>query len=239
LNRVFPGEDPDTGATGPQGHAYLIWNNLWGNTSNVDVAVDLHTASTGSEAPMWVYADVRTPYVERLAKLAQPDVLKIDEGEPGSIETTFIEHGIPAITLELGSPKQWRKDLIQRGVDFLDRLLVDLQILPSNATVPYEPDLSKTYIGSIFHSLPSRFGGFVETLVNPLDDVEANQEVGIVRNAWGDVLETVLAPVAGKIHQISRDSTTEPGRDVVQMVYNSTDVPDCEAGCIISSRDPP
>lgn len=41
VNRVFPGESLDDGATGPQAHAYTIWNSVWGNTSNVDVAVDL------------------------------------------------------------------------------------------------------------------------------------------------------------------------------------------------------
>jgi len=41
LNRVFPGKDPLKGASIPDGYAYAIWNNLWGNTSNVDVAVDL------------------------------------------------------------------------------------------------------------------------------------------------------------------------------------------------------
>lgn len=41
LNRVFPGEDPLQGAAIPNAYAYAIWNNLWGNTSNIDVAVDL------------------------------------------------------------------------------------------------------------------------------------------------------------------------------------------------------
>lgn len=238
LNRVFPGEDPDEGSSGPDGHAYIVWNYLWGNTSNVDVAVDIHTASTGAEAPLWVYADVRAPYVQRMAELAQPDVLKIDGGEPGSVETTFVEYGIPAITLELGAAKQWRKPFIKRAVDFIDRLMVDLHMLPSNATTPIQPDLSKTYVGNVFHSIPSRFGGFVETLVEVLDDVEAGQEVAHVRNAWGDILETATAPVAGKIFSIPVDPSTEPGRDLAQLVYNTTTIEGCEAGCIVSSRDP-
>ena len=41
LNRVFPGEDRLEGAAIPDAYAYAIWNNLWGNTSNIDVAVDL------------------------------------------------------------------------------------------------------------------------------------------------------------------------------------------------------
>lgn len=45
LNRVFPGEDPLEGAAIPNAYAFAIWNNLWGNTSNIDVAVDLRIFS--------------------------------------------------------------------------------------------------------------------------------------------------------------------------------------------------
>ncbi len=40
VNRIFPGTDPEEGPSGPQGHAWMVWNSIWGNTSNVDVAVD-------------------------------------------------------------------------------------------------------------------------------------------------------------------------------------------------------
>jgi predicted deacylase len=43
LNRVFPGESVLDGGDLPSTYAYAIWNNLWGNTSNVDIAVDLRT----------------------------------------------------------------------------------------------------------------------------------------------------------------------------------------------------
>lgn len=43
LNRVFPGESVLDGADLPSAYAYAIWNDLWGNTSNVDIAVDLRT----------------------------------------------------------------------------------------------------------------------------------------------------------------------------------------------------
>lgn len=46
MNRVFPGKDPDDPAEqadNPEGYAYRIWKDLWGNTTNVDVAVDLRT----------------------------------------------------------------------------------------------------------------------------------------------------------------------------------------------------
>lgn len=41
LNRVFPGASIEEGGGIPDSYAYTIWNSLWGNTSNVDIAVDL------------------------------------------------------------------------------------------------------------------------------------------------------------------------------------------------------
>lgn len=43
VNRVFPGVAATEGGSGPQLLAYNIWNNIWGNTSQVDVGIDLRT----------------------------------------------------------------------------------------------------------------------------------------------------------------------------------------------------
>ncbi|RMX75678.1 hypothetical protein D0869_11402, partial [Hortaea werneckii] len=40
LNRVFPGVTIAEGGGLPDAYAAAIWNDVWGNTSNVDVAVD-------------------------------------------------------------------------------------------------------------------------------------------------------------------------------------------------------
>lgn len=41
VNRVFPGVAAADGGSGPQLLAYNIWNYIWGNTSQVDVGIDL------------------------------------------------------------------------------------------------------------------------------------------------------------------------------------------------------
>lgn len=41
VNRVFPGVQSSDGGNGAQLLAYNIWNNVWGNTSQVDVGIDL------------------------------------------------------------------------------------------------------------------------------------------------------------------------------------------------------
>jgi predicted deacylase len=180
---------------------------------------------------LWCYADFRLPYVERLAKLLQPDTLKIDPGEPGSIETTFVRAKVPSITVEMGQAKVWNNSLIDRTVDFVNRVMVDLKLVPSNMTV--EPDLSKTYIATTFHDTWSQYGGFVERLVGVDEPVTKGQPIANVRNAFGDILETLVSPENGRMFQSPRDPSTEPGKSVGQIAYNSTD-PDCADGCILS-----
>lgn len=41
LNRLMPGVSVEEGGGIADTYDYTIWNNLWGNTSNVDIAVDL------------------------------------------------------------------------------------------------------------------------------------------------------------------------------------------------------
>lgn len=180
---------------------------------------------------MWCYADWRLPYVERLSKLLQPDTLKVDPGEPGSIETAFVDHGIPAITVEMGQAKLWNYTMIERTVDFVNRVLVDLSIVPSNSTI--EPDLSNTYIANTFHETTSQYGGFVERLVGVDEPVTKGQPIANVRNPFGDILETLYAPADGRIWQSPRDPSIEPGGSVGAIAYNSTD-PECADGCNLS-----
>lgn len=175
LNRVFPGTSIAEGGSIATSYAYTIWNNVWANTSNVDIAVDFHTLSTGSNGPLWAYADVRLDGVQRLADLAQPDVIKIDPGEPGSIETTWVDYGVPAITLEIGPAKNWNQTLIKRSEEFVWRLLEDLAMLPENYTAPMETvsiGLQNSYRATNFSTVAASRSGWVQMDVVPLQDVE-------------------------------------------------------------------
>lgn len=213
--------DPSQAATLPEGYAYRIWKNLWGNTTNVDIAVDMHTLTTGSAGPMWVYADYRQPYNERLATLTEADIIKIDPGEPGSIETTFVQNSIPAITLELGPGVSWNHTLIQRGHDFVFRLLHDLAMLLPSSPMP-EPNLSHTYIAINRVDIPCTKAGWAEPLVGALDDVTKDQEVVRVYDAWGTVKERVRAPADSRVLQIISQPAVEQGTIVIVLVNNQT-----------------
>ena len=64
----------------------------------------------------------------------------MDPGEPGSLETTFVEFGIPAITLEIASPRIWQPEYIERSYDFVLRALAEWQII-SKEGVPSLPEV--------------------------------------------------------------------------------------------------
>lgn len=183
------------------------------------------TLSTGSNGPLWAYADFALPGVQRLAELAEPDVIKIDPGEPGSVETTWVDYGVPAITLEIGPAKVWNRTLISRAENFIYRLLDDLQMTSSKAsdqTGPVDVDLSATYKATNVSSVQVKHSGWVEMNVSVLQDVEEGQFVGTVYNSWGDVLEELTAPVSGRVLTVRVDPAVEQGAGVVDVVYNAT-----------------
>lgn len=183
------------------------------------------TLSTGSIGPLWAYADFAAPGVQRLAELAQPDIIKIDPGEPGSVETTWVDFGVPAITLEIGPAKNWNRTLISRAEDFVYRLMDDLQMdtsKKSNHTGPVTVDLSSTYKATNISSVSVKHSGWVELNVIPLQDVTEGEAVGTVFNSWGDVLEELTAPVTGRVLTVRVDPAVEQGSGVVDVVYNAT-----------------
>lgn len=183
------------------------------------------TLSTGSIGPLWAYADFAAPGVQRLAELAQPDIIKIDPGEPGSVETTWVDFGVPAITLEIGPAKNWNRTLISRAEDFIYRLMDDLQMdtsKKSNTTGPVTLDLSSTYKATNVSSVSVKHSGWVELDVTPLQDVIEGDAVGTVFNSWGDVLEELTAPVTGRVLTVRVDPAVEQGSGVVDVVYNGT-----------------
>ena len=73
--------------------------------------------------------------------------------------------------------------------------------------------------------------GQIKTLAVALgQDVEKDQVIATVADPFGRVVETIRAPVAGKINVIATDPTREPGDTVVRIVWWSKD-PKCKDGC--------
>lgn len=221
LNRLMPGnaKNPDIGDL----YARQLWTQLL--RPNADTMVDLHTQSRGTAYVMYAFATGKRP--RAIAELIGPDIIKLDPGVKGSVETEMVKDGVPAITLELGRPEQFDPVMIGRAVDGLERLLVDLKMRPAG-TAP--PRTVTPYVANAIMPVRASRGGFA-TVHAPLGgDVAKGDVVATIADPFGRVVETIRAPVSGRVNTIATDPLRDPGDMVMRIVFRSDD-PKCAEGC--------
>lgn len=219
LNRLMPG---DVGATSDsQRYAGRLWSRLM--RPNADTAIDLHTQSRGTAYPMYAFAETRR--AREIAMLVAPDILKIDPGEKGTVENELNHVGVPAITLELGRPEMFDAAMITRAVEGIERVMVDLKMValaPAATVTPF-------VVNQIVPVRTIR-GGYATLAVTLGQDVEKDQLIATVSDPFGRMVETVHAPVSGRINTLATDPTRDPGDMLVRIVWWSKD-PKCTDGC--------
>jgi hypothetical protein len=213
MNRVWPGSE--AGDDAPTRHAGLLWNRLF--KGNVDVAIDYHTVSTGSDFTMFIFADLRHPEIRQMAELFPVEQIKDDAGLSGTLETALVEAGIPALTVEIGSPRVFDAHKIAITVEGSLNVLKHYQIMPG--TISRTSKEVGTFFGDDFETIRSTSGGFLEMLVDVKSRVVPGQKVAIQRNAFGDVVAEYTTSVVGEVATIARDALSEPGSRVMQILY--------------------
>lgn len=210
LNRVMPGsaDGSDTGAR----FADALWSRLY--AGNAEVFLDLHTQSRGTAYPFFIYADRRNEMVDRLVQLIPADQVKDDEGEAGTVETEMVKTGVAAMTVEMGAPKAFDRDMTRRGVQGVRNVMIDLGMIEG------EIDMLgvETYFGNDMTSIRADRGGFAETAVGLNEDVTEGQVVARQTNAFGDVIAEYRAPFAGRVLSIGTDPIREPGALLVRLL---------------------
>ncbi len=216
FNRLFPGKE---NGTGPEQHAWLLWNKLW--QGNVEYAFDFHSQATGHDSPFFIYADYRDPRIERIAELFPVDQIKKDPGEKGSLETTFVENSIPAITLELGPPRGFNTDMVDRAVEGARNVMINLKMIEGK--IGRTAITMDAFVGDKTTMIRAEQGGYNEPLVAPGDQVKKGQIVARQLNMFGDTIKEYTAPVDGKVLSIGSDAAREPRATLVRLMTQSPD----------------
>ena len=216
FNRVWPGNE--TGDDAPTRHAGILWNHLF--KKNVDVALDYHTASTGGEFTMFLFADFRKPAIEQIARLFPCEQIKNDAGEEGSLETAFIQAGTPAITIEIGGARIFDLAKIPIAVEGSMNVFKHYQII--EGVINKTSEEAQTFFGDEFETIRSTTGGYVDLLVDLRDPAKPGQKVALQRNAFGDIVAEYEASVTGQVAAIARDAISEPGSRIIQILYKKS-----------------
>lgn len=214
MNRVWPGDE--TGTNAATRHAGLLWNRLL--ITNVDLVIDYHTVTTGSDFTLFLFADLRQPTVRQMAELFPVEQIQNDPGLVGTLETAFVAAGIPALTVEIGSPRRFDAGKIALAVEG------SLNVLKHYGLVDGPLGRTAAEVGAVYgdalETIRATAGGFLELLVDLRDRVIPGQPVAIQRNAFGDVVAEYRASVAGEVAVVARDALCEPGSRVMQILYN-------------------
>jgi len=209
-NRIFPG----TRSGGNMAEQYVgaIWQGLLKN--NADLAVDIHSQTTGSNYPLFVFADFRNPKARAMAFALQPDLIKNDKGQKGTLETTFIQMSIPAVTFEVGGPKIFENHLVNRAVKGLKNLMVLEGMLEGS----FDTEKPRPFVGSAVTNIKTKEAGTAHVKVKLLDVVEKGQLVAITVDPFGREVRRYFAPHGGRVLSVATDPLSETGSMLVRVL---------------------
>ena len=211
LNRLFPGTLSGGGAASR--YAGNLWHNLL--KGNADIAVDLHTQSTGSDYPLFIFADYRNREIAAMATALMPDMIKRDSGQEGSLETSFVTASIPAVTFEIGGAKRFQQPLIDRAVMGIKNLMVAEGMLAGTVIKPLLPP----YVGSSFANIYAEEGGTALMKVSLREAVKKGDLLAIMLDRFGVEKRRYFAPRDGRVVSVASDPLKESGAMLVRLLY--------------------
>ncbi|MGL4642656.1 MAG: succinylglutamate desuccinylase/aspartoacylase family protein [Cetobacterium sp.] len=215
LNRQM---DSGKVTTVDQKYSTLIWQNLL--SKNADKVIDLHTSGKGSQFPLFVYADFRNLDIKKMAELTGSDIVKMDNGEKGSVETSFVELGVPSITFELGSSETQEAEIVARATDGVLNNLIYWNYLDAKEI----KSKVETFYGNTWSRIRAEKGGFVEAKVKVMDKVNKDDVLFVQYDAFGNVVKEYKSPNTGIVASVKDYPYSEPGDSLGRVIeYDKND----------------
>jgi predicted deacylase len=221
LNRLMPGNSNSDSPA--EIYAARLWNGLiWGNA---DIVIDMHTQSHGTVYPLYAFA--KTAAARHIADLIQPDIINMDPGVKGSVETTLDDDGVTAITLEMGGAEVFDPQMIARAVRGVRNVMIDQGMIAGQI------DLSgpTPYVGNTDLDVTTPRGGYAHLKVALGDVVKAGQTLAVVTDPFGDAVATVTSPQDGKVLSMATDPRRDQGDMLVRVIYWSPTGVCAQTGC--------
>lgn len=209
-NRAFPGNQK-------RGEAEVIYvRHLWEDLflPGTDLAVDLHTQTTGTAYPLFVFADFRNNTARKMAYALLPEMIKNDKGEKGTLETALLAKGVPAVTFEIGAPKRFQDELIEKAVAGLENMLITSGFLEGT---PHRPKGSPI-VGTHYSNVIAEEGGLAVLHTALRDRVKKGQLVATLYDPFGTILRTYHAPHDGWVLAVATDPVRDAGQMLVRIL---------------------
>ena len=193
LNSEFPG-DPDGSLT--QRIAHKVFTEI---VSKCDALIDCHGGDINENINRFVVASSSGD--PALDKLSLEMALCYDTGlvhvfpseEKGMSICAQRIYGIPCIQPEAGTPFPVKEEAVQFHVDGVVNVLRYFQMLPG------EPKKYHQLVSPRRLKLFSEHNGTWESRCQLDQRIEKGETLGVVKNYFGDIIQTIHAPEAGII----------------------------------------
>lgn len=215
LARCFPGT-----ATGTvtERIAHAITSEV---IAGADLLVDLHSAGSHYEMPVFVGYDGSAPAGQRSGEAARafgaPIVWRHASVAPGRSLSAAAALGVPAVYVEGSGGATLRGRDLDIYVTGVRRLLSWLGIAGAPPGEPPEPQLIDGGDGDIDASVACRAGGYCISRVRIGDPVAAGQLLAEVVDISGAALEELVAPRAGQVLMLRRTAEISSGDSVAML----------------------
>ena len=196
-NRVFPG---DVNGSYSEQMTHALINEF---VVYADAYLDLHGGDIPEAlVPFSICRGGDEPVDAKSKELATvfglPYLLTVSRPiQPAKGSSSYVaaaERGIPAVLAEAGGVGQLQQEAVTLLTDGVLRVLAHLGMKKSTVPAPPPPTVL-----SGFEWVYSKHAGMFYSSVAPGDVVQLGQEVGTVGSLFGETLETVVAPVSGRV----------------------------------------
>lgn len=207
LNHLMPGKkDGNAG----QIYAYRLVNRFLKFT---DYLLDLHTASLGRINSYYVRADMSMEVTRKLALLQHPQLIVHNPPNDGTFRGTADALDIPAITLEVGNPGVYQKNLIRSGLVGVHNVLSYLKMTDDETLEPK----ASTIICKKSYWIYTQTGGLLQVHVALLERLEKGQLIASLRNVFGEITKEYHAPEKGVVIGKSISPVNQSGGRILHL----------------------
>ena len=187
LNHIMPGDKKGNVSSV---YAYRFFDRV---IKNIDVLLDLHTASFGRVNSYYIRADMRNKATAKLAKLQNAEIIVHNPPADGTLRGAASALKIPAITLELGNPNVFQKGVIQACLTGVYNAIYQLDMLEGEIV----PPKIKAALCSHSYWLYTDKGGILTVIPKITKVVEKGEKIAVLRDIFGSVISEIRSPERG------------------------------------------
>ena len=216
LNRVFPGRK-----TGSQASriAHTLMEHVIKHSTHL---IDIHTASAHRSNVPQIRGSLSNAEATQMAKaFGAPFVIHSAERD-GSLRMAANAEGIISMVYEAGDASRFDKEAIDTGLHGVLGVMHHLDMISARDVHIKKTKRPRAENSRIFYKnkwVRATRGGLFRAHINPGDEVDKDQFLGFIADAFGAGMIVVRAPKAGVVVGITRNPVVGHGDALINIAH--------------------